>query len=287
MDRPAVLLLERDATIIDVARACFLVENVELHVANSVDLAVRIASRRPLVVAVLDATMAGAVPGETVMKLKAFHHALRIVFLADPGVVVDRRHSQLGLVLRKPFTAERFGDTVRSALRLQSMSAGVQRMRHSSGTYASVHMSEPAPGGLPSLGPSTPPGGLLPVPSPSTPPAGIRGIGAGLRAPGSIPPPPFGPIDVREEDAPARRPRDRKAPIPREEPPEPPSSPTPRPFQRAKDAEPPRSLTPRPFPRVQTSSEPPRSPTPRPFAAVKTPTEPPRSLTPRPFARVR
>ncbi len=175
MDRPAVLLLERDAAIIDVARACFLVENVELHVANSVDLAVRIASRRPLVVAVLDATMAGAVPGETVMKLKAFHHALRIVFLADPGVVVDRRHSQLGLVLRKPFTAERFGDTVRSALRLQSMSAGVQRMRHSSGTYASVHMSEPAPGGLPSLGPSTPPGACCPSPRRARRPRGSEG----------------------------------------------------------------------------------------------------------------
>lgn len=160
MDKAAVLLLERNATIIDVARACFAEDDVELHVANSVDLAVRIASRRALLVAVLDATMAGSTPGETVMKLKAFHPALRIVFIADPAVNVDRRYSQLGFVLRKPFTVERFGDTVRSALRLQSMSAGVQRMRHSSGTYTAVHGVDSLSGGLP-------------VPFSSTPPAGI------------------------------------------------------------------------------------------------------------------
>ncbi len=224
MDKAAVLLLERNATIIDIARACFAEDDVELHVANSVELAVRIASRRALLVAVLDATMAGATPGETVMKLKAFHPALRIVFVADPAVTVDRRYSQLGFVLRKPFTAERFGDTVRSALRLQSMSAGVQRMRHSSGTYTAVHGTDSLSGGLP-------------VPSPSTPPAGIPAVG-------SNPPPGIGAghgqVDFRNDGDVAtgpmvRRSRDRKAPIPREEPP----------------ADPPRTVTPRPFARVR------------------------------------
>jgi CheY-like chemotaxis protein len=224
MDKAAVLLLERNATIIDVARACFAEDDVELHVANSVDLAVRIASRRALLVAVLDATMAGSTPGETVMKLKAFHPALRIVFIADPAVNVDRRYSQLGFVLRKPFTVERFGDTVRSALRLQSMSAGVQRMRHSSGTYTAVHGVDSLSGGLP-------------VPFSTTPPAGIPAVG-------SSPPPGIGAghghVDLRNDDDAAggpmlRRSRDRKAPIPREEPP----------------SEPPRTVTPRPFARVR------------------------------------
>jgi hypothetical protein len=262
MDKAAVLLLERNATIIDIARECFAADDVELHVANSVDLAVRIAARRKLVVAVLDATMAGAVPGETVMKLKGFHHALRIVFLADPGVNIDRRHSQLGMVLRKPFTAERFGDTVRSALRLQSMSAGVQRMRHSSGTFPAISANEAPPGGLPTLTASTPPTGVGALTSmtppagmrrvsPSTPPMGIRGLSSttssGVRGLGSTPPPPMPGAHApnglpteekeREDDAAARRFSDRKPPIPREEPPDPP--------------DPPRSLTPRPFARVR------------------------------------
>jgi len=221
MDKPVLLLVERNASIIEIARACFRDDDLEIHVANSVDLAFRIASRRNVVVAVVDATMAGSAPHETVAKLRATHPGVRIVFLADPGLNIDRRYAPLGFVLRKPFTTERFSDTVRSALRLQSMSAGVQRMRHSSGTYPAMHLTA------------------------DTPPLGITGLGAS-----SAPPPPATsqPETIPPESPRAARhattatpragtPRSRleRPPIPREEP----------------ENEPPRRTTPTPFARVR------------------------------------
>lgn len=212
MDKPALLLLEREATIIEIARECFGQEELEIHVANSVDLAVRIAARRNVAVAVLDATMAGSAPHEIVAKLKSAHPSVRIVFMADAGMSLDRRYAPLGLVLPKPFTKERFTDTVRSALRFQSMSAGVQRMRHSSGTYPAMHLSD-------------------------SPPLGITGLGAASN-PGSSPPAPPPPAETKQEldTGKIERPRLPKPPIPREEPP---------------DSEPPRSVRPPPFARVR------------------------------------
>jgi CheY-like chemotaxis protein len=170
MEKPAVLLLERTATVIEVAQRC-LADEVELHVANTLDLALRIAARRQLVVAVLDATMAGAAPGETVAKLRAQRPGLRIVFLAEPAFDIDRRYAQLGSVIRKPITPERLTDAVRNALRLQSMSAGVQRMRTSSGTFPAVTVAETPPVGITTARSSPPPSGLVPVTSEAAAPA--------------------------------------------------------------------------------------------------------------------
>ena len=222
MDKPVLLLVERNASIIEIARACFREDDLEIHVANALDLAVRIAARRNVVVAVIDATMAGSAPHETVAKLRAPHPGLRVVFLADPGLNIDRRYASLGFVLRKPFTSERFSDTVRSALRLQSMSAGVQRMRHSSGTYPAMHLSS------------------------DTPALGITGLNATASA-SSIPPQPIvaSSSEARPESIPPEsprgarnvaRPRLDRPPIPREEPPA---------------SEPTRSLPPAPFARVR------------------------------------
>lgn len=222
MDKPVLLLVERNASIIEIARACFREDDLEIHVANALDLAVRIATRRNVVVAVIDATMAGSAPHETVAKLRATHPGLRVVFLADPGLNIDRRYAALGFVLRKPFTSERFSDTVRSALRLQSMSAGVQRMRHSSGTYPAMHVTS------------------------DTPALGITGLGAPATA-SSTPshPTATSQAETRHETIPPESPRGARStarsrldrpPIPREEPPA---------------SEPPRSLTPAPFARVR------------------------------------
>ncbi len=137
MEKPAALLLERDANVISVAQHCLSGE-VELHVVNTVELAVRVASRRPVVVAVLDATMAGLNPSDTVARLRAQKPALRILFLAEPAFDLDRRYGQLGSILRKPVTEERLADTIRNVLRLRNMSEGVERMRSSSGTYRAV-----------------------------------------------------------------------------------------------------------------------------------------------------
>lgn len=212
MDRPVMLLLERDASIIEIARACVRDEDLDIHVANSVELAVRIASRRNVVIAVLDATMAGSAPHETVAKIRASHPGVRTVFLADAGLHIDRRYAPLGFVLRKPFSAERFSDTIRSALRLQSMSANVQRMRHSSGTYPAMHVTT-----------DTPPQGVAGAPTRATPSGGP-------------------PVETRSEQTATGAPESPRArvqrpPIPREEP--------------DSEPPPPRTLTPHPFARVR------------------------------------
>ena len=143
MGKPAVLFLERDPTVIEMAQRC-LVEEVELHVVNSVDLALRVATRRPIAVAVLEAAMAGAMPSELVGKLRTQCPGLRVVFLADPGYDLDRRYAQLGSQLRKPLNDERLLETVMSALRLRSMSANVELMRSSSGTYRPLRAPPPS-----------------------------------------------------------------------------------------------------------------------------------------------
>jgi len=141
MNKPAVLLLERSATVIEVVRQS-LAGDAELHVANTIDLAVRIAERRAVVIGILDATMAGLSPADTVARLRAYRPGLRIVFLAEPPFDLEKRHSPLGLVLRKPVTADRLADTVRNMLRLQNMTVGVQKMRNSSGTFPAVSPPE-------------------------------------------------------------------------------------------------------------------------------------------------
>lgn len=162
MEKPAVLLLERDANVIEIAQRC-LAEEVELHVANTVDLATRITARRPVAVAILDATMAGLIPTDTVAKLRGPRPGLRIVFLAEPAFDLDKRYAQLGSVLRKPVTLERLADAIRNALRLRNMSDGVQRMRSSSGTYPAVR--------LPEMTPAVPASPSAPPPSHSSPPS--------------------------------------------------------------------------------------------------------------------
>jgi DNA-binding response OmpR family regulator len=149
-ETPTILLLERDADVIQVAERV-LRREFELHVAGSVDLAVRIAERRPVIIAVLDATMTGLDPADTVASLRAHRPDLRIIFLAMPSVVLDRRYGQIGPVLRKPITAERFGEAIRYAVRFLGMSAGIQQMRKSSGTFRALRPdarptpSEPPP----------------------------------------------------------------------------------------------------------------------------------------------
>ena len=210
MDKPAVLLLERDANVIEIAQHC-LADEVELHVANTVDLATRITARRPVVVAILDATMAGLIPTDTVAKLRGQRPGLRIVFLAEPAFDLDKRYAQLGSVLRKPVTLERLADAIRNALRLRNMSDGVQRMRSSSGTYPAVRLPDLS-NGLPAS-PS-----VLPA-SPSAPPPGHS-------SPPPAEPPGEGPTERRDSGT-IERGRDGDEPPPRR-------SVTPRPFARVR-----------------------------------------------------
>src|SRR5689334_6688631 len=84
MGKPAVIVIERDPTVIDIAQRC-LPEEAELHVANSVELALRIAARRPIAVVVIDAPMAGAMPSDFIGKLRAQCPGVRAVFLTDPA----------------------------------------------------------------------------------------------------------------------------------------------------------------------------------------------------------
>jgi DNA-binding NarL/FixJ family response regulator len=227
MDKPAVLLLERDANVIDIAQKC-LADEVELHVANTVELALRITVRRPVMVAVLDATMAGLIPTDTVTKLRAARPGMRIVFLAEPAFDLDRRYGTLGSVLRKPVSLERLADSIRNALRLRNMSDGVQRMRSSSGTYPAVR--------LPEIAPPLPPSPSAPPPSNSVPPPpeahGASDAAERKRESGA---------PERSSDGPPARWRD--------------SGVVPRDLQKAlsndDEEAPPRSITPRPFARIR------------------------------------
>lgn len=138
-ETPAILLLERDTDVIRVAQRV-LRRGVELYVAGTVDLAVRIAERRPVVIAILDATMAGLHPMDTVLKLRAHRPGLRVMFLALPTLALDRRYGQIGPVVRKPITPERLDEAVRYVLRLQGMSTGIQRMHESSGKFQAIRL---------------------------------------------------------------------------------------------------------------------------------------------------
>ncbi|MEZ4300149.1 MAG: hypothetical protein R3B70_34695 [Polyangiaceae bacterium] len=143
-DKTAILLLERDTEVIEIAQA-HASEDTEIHVANTLDLALRIAARRPPSIAVLDAGMIGHHSVDAVFKLRALAPGIRFVFLALPALDLDRRCGQFGPVLRKPITAERFADALRYVQRLRGMSAGVARMRGSSGTFPAVRPHDPSP----------------------------------------------------------------------------------------------------------------------------------------------
>lgn len=161
MGKPAILLLERDPTVIEIAHRCLL-DEAEVHVVNSVELALRVANRRPIAVAVLEAAMAGAMPSDLIGKLRTQCPGLRVVFLADSSFELDRRYAQLGTQLRKPVTDERLSHAVLSALRLRSMSANVELMRSTSGTYRPLRLPPSSPFGAS--------GGVPPVKSSSAPP---------------------------------------------------------------------------------------------------------------------
>jgi CheY-like chemotaxis protein len=163
MNKPSVLLLERSSNVISMIRAA-LADTAELHVANTVELALRIAERREITVAVLDATMAGLSSGDTVGRLRTVRPAVRIVFLTEPPFDADPRLARSGHVLRKPITPERISVAVRNAMRLQSMTAGVERMRTSSGTFTAVRPPEIAAAPAPAQAPPQPPAAEARVP---------------------------------------------------------------------------------------------------------------------------
>jgi CheY-like chemotaxis protein len=149
MEKPVILLLERDATVIDVALRN-LAGEMDLHIAKTLDLALRVVARKSPAVVVLDVEMAGGTPTDIVGKLRARHPRIRIVFLAAAAFNLDRRYTQLGCVLRKPVTGDRLASAIRNALRFAEMSAGVERMHSSSnsGTFAAVRPPEEPPGGV-------------------------------------------------------------------------------------------------------------------------------------------
>lgn len=278
MDKAAVLLLERSASVIDVVREA-LAGEVDLHVTNSIDLALRVVERRRPAVVVLDTTMVGGSPGELVMKMRAAHPAVRIVFISEAGELFDRRHAQLGALLPKPFTAEKFAEVIRSAMRFQSMSAGVQRMRHQSGTYRAVELHEPmtqVARRASSRPPPMPATGVSSSPPPTAGPTITEGSTRPPRARNLTPPP------IPRDETNARPRTQPPPPMPREEPPRARNL-TPPPLRE----EPPpraRNLTPPPIPREEPPRARPRSPSSAPPPGLR---EDPASEPPPPFARGR
>lgn len=181
--KSAILVIDRDATTLEIVQNA--TAEMEVHVASSVDLALRIAARRPPSIAVIDALVAGPHPAEVYVKLRMVAPGMRALFLAPQNYELDRRCGQVGQVLRKPLTAKRFADALLYAQRLRNMTEGVQRMRGSSGTFPAVRPVEPTVFEKSTTSGSTPPAsgtgriqGDLSKPVSSVPPAsGVVGEG--------------------------------------------------------------------------------------------------------------
>lgn len=130
---PAVLLLDPEPTEeLSAALAEFA-----LLAARTVELALRLAARRPPAVAVIDAQIGTHTPEEILTELRAINPGMRAVFLStrqDPQE--SGRLTGLGALIPRPVDPERLQQAVRNAVRLHGMSAGVERLRSRTGQFS-------------------------------------------------------------------------------------------------------------------------------------------------------
>ena len=146
MDSFGVLLIDPDTADHDVVASAIGGEFAFLG-AKSIELGVRLAARRPPGVAVIDVSALKGPLEDITAELRAGSASLRFIFLSAPGVDTSGLTS-FGAVLPKPIDPERLLQAVRHAVKLQGMSAGVERLKTRTGQFATT----PRPGTEPGLG---------------------------------------------------------------------------------------------------------------------------------------
>jgi DNA-binding response OmpR family regulator len=105
--------------------------------AKTVELGLRIASRRPPAVVVVDAHAPGPRIEEVVAALRAVSHGVRLIFVTSHDDPDERaRLMTLGPVLPKPFEIDRLKHLVKNAVRLRGMSDDVERLRSRTGQFS-------------------------------------------------------------------------------------------------------------------------------------------------------
>jgi DNA-binding NtrC family response regulator len=133
---PAVLLIDADPDLHDQVAGA-LGSDFALLGARTVELALKVAGRRAPAVAVIDAQISTHTAEEIAAELRALSPNVRLVFLTsyhDPRET--SRLTALGTLLPKPVDNERLKQAIKNAVRLQGMSAGVERLRTRTGQFA-------------------------------------------------------------------------------------------------------------------------------------------------------
>lgn len=128
-----VYFVHRDPVVHDLVEGTLGDEFVVVGL-RSAEQAMRRAQRQPPAVVVLDCEQGDASPERLVLELRVLVPHLRAVFLADPrDTTRSFRLSDLGTVLPKRQDLERLRHALRTALRLQGMAEGVERLRQDTG----------------------------------------------------------------------------------------------------------------------------------------------------------
>ena len=105
--------------------------------ARSLELGLKIAARRAPQVAIVDAELESHTPEEVAAELRGVHPSVRLVLLAAQGEPSEAgRLTALGTLVPKPFDPARLRQAVKNAVRLQGMSAGVERLRTRTGQFS-------------------------------------------------------------------------------------------------------------------------------------------------------
>ena len=125
---PFVLVVDTDPATHLIADQALPIGEFPHFSARSVEIALKMAERRPPSVLVVDENVAGF--GHLVDKLRALAPHLRVLVLVGhaPTTDISARLARLGTVLHKPLEAARFRSMVRTVARLSAMTAGVAQM---------------------------------------------------------------------------------------------------------------------------------------------------------------
>lgn len=128
-----VFFVHRDPVVHDLVEGT-LGDEFTVVGLRSVEQALRRALRQLPAVVVIDCEPGDPSPERLVLELRAQVPHLRAVFLADPrDSSRSFRLSDLGTVLPKRQDLERLRHALRTAMRLQGMAEGVERLRHDTG----------------------------------------------------------------------------------------------------------------------------------------------------------
>jgi DNA-binding response OmpR family regulator len=187
MTGPLVLLLHRDPVTQEII-AGSLGDEFEIVAAHTTEQMLRIAERRPPAVAVIEIDVIDRAT-QLYAQLQA-RGDVRAIFLVDGNEPRDAwTLTGLGTVLPKTTDIERLRNAIRKVVRLQAMSAGVERLRTDTGRLPEADSSRPRARGR------TDPLGTVPRPRDRTDPMAAAPVIVERRpterpaAPRTVPPP--------------------------------------------------------------------------------------------------